>query len=61
MCDYSVLMETLYEVHQATHDEYGFKAAGLLSALEKFSTLSYLVFGASETLSNILQGKTQHY
>ena len=62
LCDYSVLMETLYEVHQTTHDEYGFKAAGLLSALEKFSTLfglklSYLVFGASETLSNTLQGK----
>ncbi len=39
---------------------YGLKAAGLLSALEKLSTLfglklGYLIFGASETLS--LQGK----
>ena len=49
-------METLDEVHQTTHDEYGSKAAGLLSAMEKFSTLfglklGYLLFGASETLS----------
>ena len=55
-------METLDEVHQTTHDEYGYKAAGLLSALEKFSTLfglklSHLAYGASETLSITLQGK----
>lgn len=62
LSDYSVLMETLDEVHQTTRDEYGLKAAGLLAALEKFSTLfglklGYLLFGASETLSKSLQGK----
>ena len=62
LSDYSILMETLDEIHQTTRDEYGYKAAGLLSALEKFSTLfglklSHLVFGASETLSITLQGK----
>ena len=60
-CSYGVLME-LSEVHQTTRDEYGLKAYGLLSALEIFSTLfglklSYLIFGASETLSKLLQGK----
>lgn len=58
----TVLMETPDEVHQTTHNEYGLKAAGLLSALEKFSTLfglklGYLIFGASKTLSKSLQGK----
>lgn len=62
LSDYSILMETLDEVHQTTHDEYGSKAAGLLSSLEKFSTLfglklGYLLFSASETLSKSLQGK----
>ena len=62
LSDYSVLMKTLDEVHQTTHDEYGLKAAGLLAALDKFLTLfglklSYLLFGASETLSKSLQGK----
>ena len=32
---YSVLMETMEEVHCATRDEYGLKAAGVLAALEK--------------------------
>jgi len=55
-------METLDEVHQTTHDEYGSKAAGLLSALKRFLTLfglklGYLLFGASETLSTSLRGK----
>ena len=62
LSDYTVLMETLDEVHQTTKDEYGLKAAGLLSSMEKFSTLfglklGYLIFGASETLSKSLQGK----
>ena len=60
--EYTVLMDTLDEVHQTTKDEYGLKVAGLLSAMEKFSTLfglklGYLIFGASETLSRSLQGK----
>ena len=32
--DYSVLMETMEEVHCTTWDEYGLKAAGILAALE---------------------------
>ena len=63
LTDYTVLMESLQEVHQTTHDEYGLQAAGLLtgiSGLEKYSTLfglklGYLIFGASETLSKSLQ------
>lgn len=60
--DYTVLIDTLDEIHQTTRDEYGLKAAGLLSTMEKFSTLfglklGELVFGASETLS--LQFKKQ--
>ena len=39
-----ITVETLYEIHQTTHDEYGFKAAGLLSALEKFSTLFRVIW-----------------
>ena len=55
-------METLDEIHQTTRDEYGLKAAGLLSALEKFSILfglklGYVIFGASETISKTLQRK----
>lgn len=62
LSEYTVLMDTLDEVHQTTKDEYVLKAAGLLSAMEKFSTLfglklGYLIFGASETLSRSLQGK----
>ena len=60
--DYSVLMETMEEIHHTTHDEYGLKAGGILASLEKFDTLfglklGYLVFGASESLSKSLQGK----
>ena len=36
---YSVLMETMEEVHCTTGDEYGPKAAGVLAALEKFEIL----------------------
>jgi len=62
LTDYPVLMDTLDEVQQTTKDEYGLKAAGLLSGMEKFSMLfglklGYLMFGASETLSKSLQGK----
>ena len=58
--DYSILMETMEEIHHISHDEYGLKAAGILALLEKFSTLfglelGYLVFGAAEFLSNTLQ------
>ena len=55
-------METLDEVYQTNRDEYGLKANGLLSAIEKFSTLfglklDFLIFSASETLSVSIQGK----
>ena len=62
LSEYSILMETLEEVQQTTRDEYGSIAAGLVTAIEKFSTLlrlkfGYLLFGSSETLSKSLQGK----
>ena len=44
------------EINHTTHDEYGLKAGGILSLLEKFDMLfglklGYLVFGASEPRS----------
>ena len=50
--DYTVLMETLEEVHATTHDEYGLKANGCLHSLEKFGTffglgLAHFLFGAT--------------
>lgn len=44
--DYEILMDTLEETHQTTHDEYGLKAAGVLVSLEKFSTLFGLKLGS---------------
>ncbi len=38
-CDQAVIMETMDEVNRTTHDEYGFKAGGVLATLEKFKTL----------------------
>ena len=62
MKDYEVLLETLNEIHQTTHDEYGMKAGGLLQSLEKFSTffgikLCHLLFSAAEQVSLTLQRK----
>ena len=59
MQDYTVLIDTLDEIHQTTRDEYGLKAAGLLSTMSTLFGLKLgeLVFGASETLSKSLQGK----
>ena len=37
--DYSILMETMKEINHTTHDEYGLKAGGILSLLEKFDML----------------------
>lgn len=64
--DYSILIETLVEVHQTTRDEYGMKAGGLLSALDQFSTLFglKLFFYCLENQKLYLshcRGKTQHY
>lgn len=59
---YSVLMETMEEVHHTTRDEYGLKAAGVLAALENFETffglkLGHLLFGAAEETSKALQAQ----
>ena len=59
---YSVLMNTLSEIHSTSQDEYGLRAVGLLNALEKFSTLFGLplcqqLFSASEQTSRTLQAK----
>ena len=59
---YSVLMETMEDVHHTTRDEYGLKAAGVLAALEKFEiffglNLGHLLFGAAEETSKALQAK----
>ncbi len=37
-------METLEEIYQTTQDEYGLKANGLLSSLEKFSKCTICSF-----------------
>ena len=59
---YSVIMDTMEEVNQTTHDEYGLKAAGVLAALEKFEMLfglklGHLLFSAAEQTSRVLQAK----
>ena len=61
--DYSLLLESLEEIHASTKDEYGLKTGGLLQSLEKFNTLfgiklSYLIFSAAEQVSLTLQKKT---
>ena len=58
--DYDLLLETLEEVHQSTHDEYGMKAGGLQQSLEKFNSffclrLCHLLFSTAEQLSLTLQ------
>ena len=59
---YATILDTLEELHQTTHDEYGVKGAGLLSTLDKFETyfgvkLSHLLFSAAEEVSKVLQTK----
>ena len=60
--NYAVLCEALAEINTTTHDEYGRRAGGFLSQMEKFSTyfglkLSHLIFSGTEQLSITLQGK----
>ena len=50
------------EFNSTTHDEYGLKAGGIVSALEKFSTqfglkLGHILFGTAEEVSKSLQAK----
>ena len=57
---YATILDTLEEIHQTTHDEYGVKAAGLLATLDKFETYfglksSHQLFGATEEVSKVLQ------
>ena len=59
--DYSLLMETMAQINSTAH-EYGLKAGGILSSLEKFSTLfglklGYTLFSAAEEVSKGLQAK----
>ena len=60
--DYTVLMETLEEIHATTRDDYGLKASGFLHSLETFNTLFGLrlalsLFSAAEQVSLALQKK----
>ena len=55
----AILMETMADT---THNSYGLTAGGILSALEKFSTISglklgYTIFGTAEEVSKGLQAK----
>ena len=60
--DYVVLQQTIEEISDTKHGEYGQRANGVLSNLDKFDSvfglkLGYLLFGAAEQLSTALQGK----
>ena len=43
--DYSILMDAMEEINHSTHNEYGLKAKGILTAMEKFDTLFGLKLG----------------
>lgn len=52
-------MDAMDEVYRSTHDEYGLKAKGILTAMERFDTLfglklGYLLFGAAEEVSKCM-------
>ena len=56
--NYSVIIDTMEEVHRTTRDDYGLRANGILAALEKFEIyfgiqLSHLLFGPAEEVSKI--------
>ena len=60
--DYSILMDTMAKINTTTHDVYGLKAGGILTALDKFNTLfglklGHILFAAAEQVSKTLQGK----
>ena len=59
---YVAITKTLHEVHQTTRDEYGFRAGGVLAAIENVSILfglrlGHLLFGAAEETSKPLKEK----
>ena len=60
--NYPALLEALDNISNESHDDYGRRANGILTQLERFDTffglkLSHLVFSATEQTSNALQGK----
>ena len=45
--NYSVIIDTMEEVYHTTRDDYGLRANGVLTALEKFEiflALSFVIF-----------------
>ena len=51
--NYSAIIDTMEEVHCTTQDDYGLRANGVLTAMEKFEMyfgikLSHLLFGPAE-------------
>ena len=59
---YSVIIDTMEEVHRTTRDDYGLRANGILAALDKYEVyfgikLSNLLFGPAEEVSKVLQAK----
>ena len=60
--NYSVVIDTMEEVYRTTRDDYGLRANGVLTSLEKYEIyfgikLSHLLFGPAEEVSKVLQAK----
>ena len=60
--NYPTLLETLETINTESHDDYGRRAGGVLSLLQRFDTffglhLSHLIFSATEQTSRALQAK----
>ena len=58
--NYSVVIDTMEEVYHRTHGDYGLRANGILSALEKFKIyigikLVLHLFGPAEETSKVQQ------
>ena len=54
-----VIIEMMEDVHSTTHDEYGLKAGGIVTALDTLFglQLGHLLFGCAENTSKVLQAK----
>ena len=60
IANYECLLLTFTEISDTCHDEYGRRAAGIVSQMEKFVTffsikLGHMIFGATEEVSRALQ------
>ena len=60
--NYSALLEALEIINAESHDDYGRRAGGVLSLLQRFETffglnLSHLIFSATEQTSRALQAQ----